>query len=221
MPLLPVVQGSEQIIMYRVFHVTVYADKVVLTGAYGNEWEGRDLIGRCGGEKARYDDAITALRNGYVVKRKNHTSDTRQMCIDHLKYGEHSCGVWGYKTVAKLKADRYLVANAAPFDRYADDTAGFMHCHLEVLAAVRAWGVVLEGEYGWRASAARLEYLWVPPRVTHVSASLPAMPTYCARSMNLPCDIREVVHIDPEALLNVLCEYYGVRGQIGGELPSP
>jgi hypothetical protein len=219
MPLLPVVQSSEQIIMYRVFHTIVHADKVVLIGAYGNEWEGRDLIGRCGGEKPRYDDALAALRSGYVVRRKNQSSDTRQLCIDHLRQGEHTCGVWGYRTVERLKSDRYMVADGAPFDRCSDNMTLCMYGRAEVLAAVRAWGVVLEGEYGWRASAARLEYIWVPPRVTHVSASLPAAPYYCPRSAHRQCD-DDGVHIDPEALLDVLCEHYGVRGQVGGDLPD-
>jgi hypothetical protein len=63
-----------------------------------------------------------------------------------------TCGIYAVR--ASSEALRYLVGRNDP---------DVVH---RVVGQVSLWGVVVEGEHGWRASRAYPSRIWIPPRLT-------------------------------------------------------
>lgn len=168
--------------MFRLFTLSVTPKQLMLIGATGSHWPSSRLIGVCNRarESSRamaidfdpYQRSPRLMRDGRV---KEH--DSRQICIDHLREMSCSCGIWGYKEPRFLLRDNYFQAEEiygirvdGPFVERSGAADKITYPYTVCVGAnVIPWGVVLEAEYGFRASAALIDSLMIirpePPAV--------------------------------------------------------
>jgi len=149
--------------MWRAYTVGINRDgNLVLVGATGVSWEDAEFTARCvdvgqsgSGISSRMSESHVFRPGEYQsLRRTDMRAQEYQRCRLHLDSGQHSCGVWGYKSPVRVQHE-YL---SSTFWRgsYGNDTT------IEVLCGVRIYGVVLEGEHGYRASNVDVEAMFVP-----------------------------------------------------------
>ena len=89
--------------------------------------------------------------------RQDDISVACRRCKMHLESGQCSCGIWGYKAPARVQRE-YLHSTFWTTDYNPESQRGY----LEVLCAVRIFGTVLEGQWGYRASNVEIEAMFIP-----------------------------------------------------------
>ncbi len=161
--MLPRIKDSNTRVMWRAYRAGINdSGQLVLVGATGAVWQDAEFTARC--VDAQSD-------SGVGIAQRMHTSrvfrpgelnsirrtDTRALeikrCRMHLEAGAHMCGIWGYKSPIRVQHE-YL--NSTFWNPYHWSNT------IEVLCAVRVYGIVLEGEHGYRVSDADIEAMFVP-----------------------------------------------------------
>lgn len=211
--------------MFRLFRLSISKQQLLLVGATGTKWTSSKLIGVCNHAASSgraialdfdpYQRSARLLRNGVVQE-----NDARQVCIDHLRTMSCSCGIWGYKEPRFLLRDNYFVPN----DMYAitvDGTDVYESTAVGVIttsslvcvgANVIPWGVVLEAEYGFRASAALIDSLMIirPDTPATITFTLEAVRNGYTTSCIWNDPGTAEVEVDTGAIARELSDTYGV-----------
>jgi hypothetical protein len=211
-------------IMWRAYNVGISAENrlALASPVQGAKYDEEEFAATC----ERYGDSGSGSYVAAEIRHRIHTSHVilpgqlnkrpeqrdgaksaaRKLCVAHLEVGSCSCGVWGYKAPARVQHE-YLGSNF---------WKGFgSQNNLEILCAVRCYGTVFEGLWGYRSSNVEIEAMFVPqapdayvpvdrdmrPLVNGAVAVITTKPGYGATPKRL----------DPEAIYNRLRKDYSCQ----------
>lgn len=160
--------------MFRIFTLSLTSQRLMLIGATGHAWKSSRLIGVCNHAARKVSSASDfdpfSQRSRLIREAgRQEPEDPRQSCIDHLRKMVCSCGIWGYKSPRYILRDLYFPVTPAYGITYGEDgelvqvapVPSEQPLEVYVAANVLPWGVVLEAEYGYRASAALIDSLMI------------------------------------------------------------
>lgn len=153
-------------IMWRAYQVGLNRqNQLVLAGATGRKWDEVDFKATCfTGADRGIGSAINSRMHqskvfmpGEMGQRRDPAdlSMAHRRCVAHLENNQCSCGIWGYKSPTRVQRE-YLTSE------FWTGRHGYGAQWLQVLCSVRIFGTVLEGEWGYRASNARIEAIFAP-----------------------------------------------------------
>lgn len=177
--------------MYRAYQVGLNkGGNLVLAGAYNGKWTDVDFVAKCNAGAANDGQSMSQRMHQSKVflpgelagnKRRDDQVLAHRRCKMHLETGTCSCGIWGYMAPARVQRE-YLTT---PFWTGSGSTYGSSG-QVQVLCAVRVFGTVLVGEFGYRASNGRIEAMYVPSNIEMYAQrnSANLEPLYDAHSMS-------------------------------------
>ncbi len=214
---LPVEKQAEAPVMWRAYTVALStSNRLVLVGATGRKWNEAEFTATCmvgeSNEAHMMRDRI-ARSNVFLpgqLESQRRSSDltlAHKRCKMHLEAGTCTCGVWGYRAPARIQRE-YLRS-----EFWCGE--GAFTSNLEVLCAVRIYGSIFEGVYGYRASNAEIEAMFVPGNVEIYLPLQDNMQPYLGADSlaflyTKPSTIT-VKRLDPQAVWAHLSRYYSCQ----------
>ena len=210
---LPIERQPAPLLMWRAYTVALNIDnKLVLAGATNRKWAEVEYAATCyvgvGGAANQLRDRVHNSRvflpgQLEATKRTDDISIARQRCKLHLETGQCTCGVWGYKAPARVQREYLNSAFWKPNGSFP---------YVEVLCAVRIYGTILEGIYGYRVSNAEIEAMFVPGNIAMylpISDSMrPAFDTDARMAWLTSQPYSQSKRLDPKAVWQKLIKTY-------------
>lgn len=155
-------------IMWRAYQVGLNrGGQLTLAGAYNGKWTDVDFTAKCNessGAGVGAEMSIRARQSKVFLpgelnsNRKDDAVIAHRRCKLHLETGGCSCGIWGYRAPARVQREYLTTEFWTGENRYRQH-------QVQVLCSVRLYGTILVGEWGYRASNARIETMFVPGNI--------------------------------------------------------